>query len=99
MNRHLIIAAAVLAVCLFGLMRWVNTHWSHWRPSRMGYCVWAGALMLGLLLVPVNNYLVPHGPLHYLSGILGVIMAGGALALMGLYLGWRLSLLFHSRRP
>jgi len=77
--------------------RWDEAETSEKRKVRVwGFAIWALCLIVGILLGLATDYFLPVGQSRDIAGIGSVILAGGALGFMGLYLGFELSVL--SRR-
>jgi hypothetical protein len=67
-------------------------------PKRRSiFVLWILSLVFGGLLAFASSHM-PQGVGHAIAGIGAVVFFGGALAMMGLYLGWLLTQLGRSTR-
>jgi FtsH-binding integral membrane protein len=63
---------------------------SRMSPKLVGLGIWATVLVLGLLLGLLTNH-VSNASLRSVLGISAVVLAGGALGVMGFYIGLQLA--------
>ena len=92
-NLYVELGLLAFVLPLYAFVRWTHVHWRHKRVGKTGFVIWAACLAIGLLLGWATNHLVPKGTLRMITGYAALILGGGGLGVMGLYLGWRLSLL------